>query len=141
MLVTSLVAAPGSAHAQARAVAPSVPKSWHLDLAGTGGISPGIGASTTALDLSGAVTFVRTTEPDEFSHRCRGLTVVLSSIYARSAPELANPREQSLMVGPRWDSGDSDGTGYIRLVGGVRSEDAPQRLTFCFGYIWSRRLR
>jgi hypothetical protein len=87
----------------------------NLDVAGAVGISPGIAAATSGLDLSAAVTLVRPTDTQEFSHRCLGLTALVSAAWTRSAP-----REESVLVGPRWDAGDVHGTGYVRILGGVR---------------------
>ena len=143
---------------------PSAPaKNWNLDFTGGVGVSPGMGAATTSLDLSGAVTVLRTThQDDEFHHRCRGLTARFSG----------SPNERSLMVGPQWDAGDPDGTLFVRVLAGVRkpsspaseltpavgagvgmavgpilldvnwivspwAERAPQRLSVSLGYTWS----
>jgi hypothetical protein len=72
------------------------------------------------LGVSGAITFARTTELDEFAHRCWGFTLMVTTDWARSTPEAANSREVAVFAGPRWDYGDTDGTGFVRLFGGVR---------------------
>ena len=101
----------------AQVAAPTAGKSWNADVAATVGIGPGIGAATTGLDLSGAVTVVRTTESEVFNHRCLGLTTMFT----------VTPHERAFLVGPRWDAGDDDGSGFVRLLAGVRNVSAPDR--------------
>jgi hypothetical protein len=118
VVMAVVVAAPRDATAQN--VQSSSRTTWNLDLAGTAGIKLGIGAATTGADLSGAVTVARSTEFDEFSHRCLGLTTMFSGVWSRSEPGMADARERSVLVGPRWDAGDLDGAAFVRILGGVR---------------------
>jgi len=100
---------------------PSSPgEAWNLDIAGTAAISPGIGAATTGLGLSGAVTIVRSAESGDFDHRCVGLTAMFTGLWSRSEPPAANARERSVLFGPRWDAGDLDGTAFVRVLAGLR---------------------
>jgi hypothetical protein len=120
--------APGSASAQVTGASESnLQKAWDLDLSGTVGVSPGIGAATTGLDLSGAVTLVRTNQWDEFHHRCLGLTAMATTLWAGSTPDAGSPREQGIFVGPRLDAGDVHGAGFVRVFAGARhlSSDGP----------------
>ena len=111
LVALCLLTVPRSASAQStNPPGVPIPKSWSLDVSGMAGISPGFGDSTSALRLEGNVTFVRVSEPSEFSHRCLGLTFAFA----------AEPDEQAILTGPRWDAGDQEGTGYFRLLGGVR---------------------
>ena len=118
-----VVAAPDHALAQDSASLPK--KTWNLDIAGTAGISPGIGAATTGLDVSAAVAVVRSTESGDFGHRCFGLTTMFTGLWARSEPGTAGARERSVLVGPRWDAGDLDGMAFVRVLGGVRQLSGP----------------
>jgi hypothetical protein len=94
--------------ASAQVAEPSQPN-WNVDLAGTIGVRPGLGATTTGVDVSGTVTLIRTTHSNVFDHRCTGLTAMFS----------AAPGERLMMLGPRWDAGDQEGTGFFRILGGV----------------------
>ena len=100
-----------SQSAIAQVAEPSGPsKNWNVDFAATFGVRPGIGALTTGADVTGSVTVVHSTHADDFHHRCKGLTAMFS---------LA-PGEQLLMLGPRWDAGDQEGTAFFRILAGVR---------------------
>jgi len=113
--------APVSVSAQVTGAAESnLEKAWNLDVSGKVGVSPGIAAATTGLDVSGAVTLVRTNQLDEFSHRCWGLTAMVTTVWAGSTPDTGSPREQGIFVGPRLDSGDIHGTGFVRVFAGAR---------------------
>ena len=97
--------------AAAQVAEPSTPtKNWNVDFGGTVGLRPGIGALTTGVDVTGTVTVVHSTHPDDLRHRCKGLTAMFS---------LA-PGEQLLMLGPRWDAGYEEGTGFFRILAGIR---------------------
>jgi len=144
LIAVLAVLAPGTVLAQTTGLSPSNPeKSWNLDFSGSVGISPGIGIATTGLGVSGAITFARTTELGEFAHRCWGFTAMVTTDRARSTPEAANFREVAVFAGPRWDHGDTDGTGFVRLFGGARQlsqrEPTPQgraaasKTTFALG--------
>jgi hypothetical protein len=144
LIAVLAVLAPGTVLAQTTGLSPSNPeKSWNLDFSGSVGISPGIGIATTGLGVSGAITFARTTELGEFAHRCWGFTAMVTTDRARSTPEAANFREVAVFAVPRWDYGDTDGTGFVRLFGGARQlsqrEPTPQgraaasKTTFALG--------
>src|SRR5262245_43776591 len=106
VVTTVLIAfSPQFAAAQTAAAPRNSEKDWHFDAAGTVGVSPGIGVPTTALALNGAFTFVRSTHPDEFSHRCWGITTVVNGLWGSSSPDFKSPRERGVLVGPRWDTG------------------------------------
>ena len=99
-----------SQRAIAQTGAPPAPtKSWNADFAATVGVVPPIGA-TTSVDLSGAATLVRTTSSGIFDHRCRGVTTMVT--WTR--------HETSILAGPRFDTGDDDGTAFLRVLAGVR---------------------
>lgn len=126
--VTLITLIPILGHAQeavpqvATATAPT--RSWNMDIAGTVGIRPGIGGTTTGITLSVAATVVRTRETEPFHHRCLGVTVMLDG----------GPGERSLVAGPRWDAGGPDGTGFIRILAGVRRfSDTVREPLFAFG--------
>jgi hypothetical protein len=111
-----------SAAAQVASTAAASPtRNWNVDLSGTAGVVPGVGAATTGFDLSAAVALVRSIESFEATHQCRGVTVMFTSVRARSSSELASPREHAVLIGPRWDGGGFDGTLFLRVLGGVRS--------------------
>ena len=100
-----------SERAIAQVAEPSTPsKNWNVDFAATVGVRPGIGALTTGLDVTGTVTIIHSTHVDDFQHRCTGLTAMFS----------VAPGEQLLMLGPRWDAGDQEGTAFFRILAGVR---------------------
>ena len=110
-VLTALLLLGASQRALAQVANPSPPtKSWNLDVGGSVGVRAGIGALTTSVDLSGSVTVVRTTETEPMSHRCLGLTAMF----------VGASDERALFVGPRWDSGDDDGTVFLRILAGPR---------------------
>src|SRR5436190_21115654 len=121
-LIAALAAiAPMNVSAQVTGAPESnIEKAWDLDVSGKVGVTPGIAAATTGLDVSGAVTLVRTNQRDEFSHRCWGLTAMVTTVWAGSTPDAGSPREQGIFVGPRLDSGDVHGTGFVRVFAGAR---------------------
>jgi hypothetical protein len=86
-------------------------KEWNGDLAGTVGLSAGLGAAKSRLDVSGAVTVVRTTRTADFGHRCLGVTAMASVASG----------ERLFLVGPRWDVGTLEGIAFARAVAGVRN--------------------
>ena len=129
-------AIPVSAFAQSQSATRAVPKTWQIDFSGAAGISPGIGSTTTGFDLTGAATLVRSSHPDEFSHRCWGITLLATNVWANSSPELGRPRERGLFVGPRWDNGDPDGPVFLRVFAGARrlsSEASDATTTLAIG--------
>ena len=132
LLVVLVVLAPGTALAQTMRLSPSNPaKSWNLDFSGSAGISPGIGDAVTGLNLSGAVTLVRTTEPDDLVHRCWGVTTIVTTDWTRSTAGAASSHEVGVFAGPRWDYGDADGTGFVRVFTGARQ--LSENTTFAVG--------
>ena len=95
----------------AQAVESSTPtRSWNVDLSGTVGVRAGIGSTMTGVDVSGAVTVVRTVDLGQHERRGRGLTVMFD----------VAPGEWSALAGPRWDVGNEDGTAFLRVLAGVR---------------------
>ena len=134
VLVALAVLAPGTASAQTTRLSPSSPgKGWNLDFSGSAGISPGIGAAATGLDLSGAVTLVRTTHPDELAHHCWGVTTLATTDWTRSTSGAASSHEVGVFAGPRWDYGDADGTGFVRVFAGARQLSEERNTTFAIG--------
>ena len=111
-----LVAIPQSAIAQVAEPSPPA-KEWNFDIAGTIGVTAGIGAATSGLDVSGAAAVVRTRRPAPSQHRCLGLTAMVTIA----------PREWSVLTGPRWDAGDLEGVAFVRILAGLRHISGPPR--------------
>lgn len=97
-------------------------KGWTVDVAGTFALGTGLGAASLGLGPSAAVALIRTTALDEFNgHRCFGVTAMVTSLWVPSPATFAGSAvDQWFLVGPQWDSGDSEGTLYLRILGGAR---------------------
>jgi len=109
LAVFLLIAFSQEALAQPANPSPST-TTWNIDIAGAVGVRVGLGALNTSVDLSGGVTVFRATHTEPFEHRCLGVTAMFVGASG----------ERAVFVGPRWDTGDDDGTVFARILAGPR---------------------